>query len=241
MSYLFYILLGVTPSLIWLSFYLKKDVHPEPKEIVLRIFFLGMVAAIFAAFVESLIGAGFSKLNSSKILIQILYFFGGVAFLEEYLKYLAVERKVIVVKNGVLREAEFDEPIDVMLYMIIAGLGFAALENILLFFSKNLPLFETLLISALRFVGATFLHALCSGSLGLFMALSFFERKKRKTLLFTGFTIATLLHGLYNFSIMKIEGNLKFALPALILVSLAIFVSLGFKKLKKTASICKIR
>jgi len=49
-----------------------------------------------------------------------------------------------------------------------------------------------------------------------------------------------ILHGLYNFSIMEIEGNLRLVIPLIILISLAIFVSLGFKRLKKLKSVCKI-
>lgn len=236
MNYLLYLIFGLAPSIIWLSFYLRKDAHPEPKRTVLKIFFLGMGVAVLAALIENLVSIGFSKLNGSKILVQIGYIFLGVALVEEFLKYLVVENKYF----GALGESEFDEPLDVMLYMIISALGFAALENVLLFFYGNLQFFETLLVSVLRFIGATFLHALCSGSLGFFMALSFFERKKRRPLLFTGFTIATLLHGFYNFSIMKITGGLRFLLPVLILGSLAVFVSFGLKKLKKIKSICKI-
>ena len=236
MNYLLYIILGLAPSIIWLSFYLRKDAHPEPKRTVLKVFFLGIGAAILAACIENLISIGFLKLNSSRILIQAAYIFLGVALTEESLKYFAVKNKYL----GVLGESEFDEPLDVMLYMIISALGFAALENVLLFFYGNLQFFETVLVSVLRFIGATFLHALCSGSLGFFMALSFFERKKRKPLLFIGFAIATLLHGFYNFSIMKITGGLRFLFPVLILGSLAVFVSSGFKKLQKMRSVCKI-
>ena len=33
-----YVIFGVLPSLAWLSYYLRKDVHPEPKRMVLAIF-----------------------------------------------------------------------------------------------------------------------------------------------------------------------------------------------------------
>ena len=52
MSYPFYIILGILPSLIWLAFYLKKDVHPEPKSEVLKIFFYGALVTIPAFFLE---------------------------------------------------------------------------------------------------------------------------------------------------------------------------------------------
>ena len=186
-----------------------------------------------------LIEEGFSQvlldLALPKIWFSILSIFIGVALVEEVFKYL-------VVKEKVLSDPEFDEPVDVMLYMIISALGFAALENILIFFSevfeKN---YETFLLSVIRFLSATFLHALCSGLVGYYLARSFFEIQKRFKLIATGLTVSIILHGLYNFSIMKVEGDLRFLVPIIILVSLAIFVSLGFKRLKKLKSVCKIQ
>ena len=235
MSYPLYIVFGVLPSIIWLAFYLRKDVHPESNQMVLKIFFYGMLAALPAAFLEMGIFKEFGKLNLSPFLIVVLNTFIGVALVEEVLKYLVVRGKVI-------HSPELDEPIDAMLYMIIAALGFAALENILILFRLG-PAFlfgQALGISVLRFLGATFLHALCSGTVGYFLALSFFEIKKRVKLLSFGLGISILLHGLYNFSIIEIEGSLRFLIPGIILIGLAIFVSLGFKRLQKLASVCRI-
>ena len=47
--------------------------------------------------------------------------------------------KYLIIKIRILRDPEFDEPIDAMIYMIIAGLGFAALENILVLFVLKQP------------------------------------------------------------------------------------------------------
>lgn len=245
MTYPLYIFFGLAPSITWLLFYLRKDVHPEPNSQVIKIFFYGMLAAIPAVFLEkgfqvvladfSISAEGWWDLSLSPVLIIILNTLIGVALIEEALKYLAVKAKV-------LRSAEFDEPTDALLYMIIAALGFAALENILILIPLG-PTFligEAFSITAARFLGATFLHALCSGAVGFFLALSFFETKNRLKFLTTGLGIATILHGLYNFSIMEIEGSLKALIPIIILISLALFVSLGFKRLKKMKSICKI-
>ena len=239
MSYPLYILFGVLPSVIWLLFYLRKDVHPEPKSEVIKIFFWGMLIAIPAVFLEMGIFQAFGKLGEffhwSHFLIAIFNIFIGVALIEEVLKYL-------VVREGILKNPEFDEPIDLVLYMIIAALGFAALENILILFRLG-PAFlfsQALEISALRFLGATFLHALCSGTLGFFLAISFFETSKRRQFFSLGLGISIVLHGFYNFSILKIEGPFQFLIPIMILVGLAAFLSFGFKKLKKLKSVCKI-
>jgi len=239
MSYPLYIFFGVLPSLIWLLFYLRRDVHPEPKSEVIKIFFWGMLIAVPAVFLEMGIFQEFGKIGEffhwSHFLIAIFNIFIGVALIEEVLKYL-------VVREGILKNPEFDEPIDLVLYMIIAALGFAALENILILFRLG-PAFlfsQALEISALRFLGATFLHALCSGTLGFFLAISFFETSKRRQFFSLGLGISIVLHGFYNFSILKIEGPFQFLIPIIILVGLAAFLSFGFKKLKKLKSVCKI-
>jgi len=154
-----------------------------------------------------------------------------VALVEEFLKFL-------VVKEKVLRNPEFDEPIDAMIYMIISALGFAAGENILILVPLKYTLFSEIFgVSLLRFLGATFLHALCAAIIGFFIGLSFFEEKRRGKLIFFGLTLAILLHGFYNFSIMKGEGSLKLLVPLLLLLIAAIFVSFGFKKLKSTGKV----
>lgn len=250
MPYFLYIFFGLAPSIIWLLFYLRKDAHPESNKMIIKIFLFGMIIAGIAGLVEIGVFDSFStfynkhetlkKIDNYSSLFLIIYIFLGIAFVEEFLKYLVVRQKV-------LKNSEFDEPVDALLYMIIVALGFAALENILVLLPAGKPLFfiETLSTSILRFVGATFLHALCSGTLGYFLALSIYEHRKKTRLIASGLIIATFLHGLYNFSIIKMDtspanNNLIF-IPVIIIISLAFFVSFGFKHLKKIDSICKIR
>ncbi len=234
-TYPLYLIFGVFPSIVWLLFYLRKDAHPESNRMILKIFFYGMATAIPAILLEMGIGEKIKEFDLPPFLFLILNIFFVVALVEEFLKYL-------VVRGEVLKSSELDEPIDVMLYMIIAALGFAASENILILFTLG-PTFlfgETLSLTVFRFLGATFLHALCSGLLGYFLALSFFETKKRGRFLIFGLGIAAFLHGLYNFSIIKIEGSLTFLIPVIVLIGLAIFLTYSFQRLKKLKSVCKI-
>ena len=227
MLYLLY-LCGFLPSFVWLLFYLRKDSHPESNKMVLKIFFSGMLIAFIAIFFEK--GATIFLEKGS-----ILAIFLGGAFIEEYLKYL-------VVKIGVFKSSELDEVFDLLLYMIISALGFAALENILVLtnYHPYLTIGKALETMVYRFISATFLHALCSALFGYFLALSFFHFKKRKWLFLAGLGIATTLHGLYNFSIMKIEGLGKFILPIIILIGLFFFILSVIKKLKRLKSVCKV-
>ena len=241
MSYFFLILLALLPSLIWLLFYLRKDSHPESNWMVLKIFFYGMLAAFPAVLIEMGIFEAFERLSFPAFWISILNIFVGVALIEELIKYL-------VVKEKALNDPEFDEPLDAMLYMIIAALGFAALENILVLlpYGPNLIVGKVLMISGFRFIGATFLHALASGLLGYFLALSLFETKKRIKLLSVGLGISVLLHGLYNFYIIRLPedirlNDIRLIIPAILLIILGFFVSQCFRKLKEMAGVCKVK
>lgn len=239
MNYPIFLFFGLAPSLIWLSFYLRKDVHPESNSQIIKVFIYGMLIALPTALIEFGATQGFKMLevfNLPSILIIVLSIFIGAAFVEEFLKYW-------VVKESILKNPEFDEPLDAMLYMIIVALGFAALENILFITSPDgyFILKDVLTLSVFRFLGATFLHTLCSGLVGFFIALSCLNPKNRIKLTSIGLVMATILHGLYNFSIIKIEERYKFVLPVLLLAGLAVFISFGFKKLRSLASVCKVK
>jgi len=250
MQYVFYICLGLLPSLIWLSFYLRKDKNPEPNSIVIRIFIWGIFLAPLAIALELLLvwiinpdysfTSILSQTNYDSILKTIIAATLIPASVEEYLKYS-------IVKHRFLRKSDFDEPTDVILYCIIAGLGFAAIENILVVFQNPFPSFgESFTIIGFRFLGATLLHALASGIAGYWLALSLLNTEKRKRLILTGLTLAIIFHSCYNYLIITAlnrTDNYKMILIiviAVLLFSAASFVSLYFKKLKKKQSICKI-
>ena len=106
---------------------------------------------------------------------------------------------VLFVGRLVLNNPEFDEPIDAMIYMITASLGFAAIENILILF-RAAPdgLEQTLQLWALRSVGATLLHALAGALIGYFLALSWFYFEHQKKLVTIGIVLASIFHFVFN-------------------------------------------
>lgn len=236
-----YIIFGILPSLTWLFYYLRKDVHPESNKMIITVFFWGAIITLPVFFVQIGLSDLLDKFSDylSPFVSSVIFWFLIISFTEEFFKYLIVKRKVV-------NNKEMDEPLDIMLYMVIVALGFAALENILYLFSPveelsfNDVLNRTIIISFIRFIGATFLHTLCSGLVGYFMAISFCETKNKKILFFSGLLTAVFLHGLYDFSIMTIEMPFKAIIPVVILTMLAIFVISGFERLKKLKSVCEI-
>lgn len=256
-----FVIFGVIPSLTWLSYYLRKDAHPESSRMVLKIFLWGVAITIpvFLAQLglatilnkislgiglpnlENLIRLPLSQLTLPMLAVVSSYWIIAIALTEELLKYLVIRMKVI-------NSSHLDEPLDLMLYMVIAALGFAALENILYLFtfdplSINELVGRTLMISFIRFISATFLHTLCSATVGYFLALSFFELNRKKTFLLMtcGLILATFLHGLFNFSIMTMSGNLRLVVPAAILIFLGAFVFSSFNKLKNIKGVTIIK
>jgi len=177
----------------------------------------------------------YPSLLSKDTLMLIIKYFLIVALIEELFKYL-------IVRNFIIFSKDVDEPLDVMLYLVICALGFAALENLLLIFTTVIPTTETefLHFIFIRFIGATFLHTLASGTLGFFLAISFFGKKTRKSLFLVGLLLAVFMHGLYNFSILSLQGTNQILAQAAILFVLALFTSWGFVELTRIKNARKI-
>lgn len=222
------IIFGFLPSLVWLIYYLKKDCRPEPKSMIARTVFVGILVAPLAVIAQLIFARLASYFNpdfqSSTSLIFLLW----AAFAEEYVKYLAV-------KVTILRNPEFDEPTDAMIYMISAALGFAALENILVLF-QAIPdgVTAAFQIWLLRFAGATLLHTVSSALAGYFLGLSWFYAAHSRKLIILGLAAATLSHYSFNISLLSASSRfLGLIYSSLALLILIFLISILFGRLKK--------
>lgn len=228
MNYPLFLFFGLTPSIIWLLLYLRKDSHPEPKRFLGKIFLWGMLITIPAIAIELSIKSFVLNIPLQDGLKIALYFFFGVALVEEWLKY-------IVVRAFVFYKAQLNEAVDVMVYMVVSGLGFAALENIFLLYGLGpfSPVSNIVALSAVRLAGATFLHALASGLFGYFLARALLEPAKGVKYFAIGLLASSLLHALFNFAILELEGTARILFPLVLLAGLAVIVSFLFERLKK--------
>ncbi|MDP3934791.1 MAG: PrsW family glutamic-type intramembrane protease [Candidatus Giovannonibacteria bacterium] len=196
--------LAFLPSLFWLWFWLKEDDHPEPRREIFLVFLAGMLGVVVAVILENsffLANLFFQKFfGYSAFWLSILNIF-GFAFLEEITKTAAAFFTAI-------RSKYFDEPVDAMIYMVAAALGFAALENIL-FLGESLKIgvTQSIMVSAFRFINALLIHISATAIIGSAFAFSFFHKERRLRELFIGLFFATLLHGFYNFFIIKNIGS----------------------------------
>ena len=239
-----YIVFGILPSLVWLLYYLRKDLHPEPKKMIITIFLLGCLMTIPAFLIQVGLTALLQQLQlypffgANPLALSILKWFIAIAFVEEFLKYL-------VVKMNVLGSYVVDEPLDIMLYMVVAALGFTAVENLLYLLpinnlSASTVITTTILLSFVRFIGATFLHTLCAALVGYFVAIASLKKRKELLLTVVGLGLSTLFHGLYDFSIVVLDKPLDIIIPVAIILILAAFMLYDFDGMKKIKSICKI-
>ena len=123
-SLLAILLLGFAPGIFWLWFFYRKDkLEPEPKSLVARTFFWGMVVALPVAIVEVLVADPLGVLGAGILDARVLLVVLAAPIIEEYGKFFVVRRTMY-------DHPEFDEPMDGIVYAAAAALGFASVENV---------------------------------------------------------------------------------------------------------------
>lgn len=211
--------LGLAPSLIWLSFFLQEDLHPEPRKMLFSVFLVGSLSALGAYFVERWAG---DYLRTFGIFEQTFYYVLAFAAIEEVVKFTAA--------YSVIRHSKyFDEPIDAMIYMMTAAMGLAAVENIAVAFNGGL-MSVTIGSLLFRFLGATLLHALSASVVGYYWARGIVKKHIFLYVLF-GLVMGSLLHVIFNYFIIVFDGGLLYSIGILILA--AFFVFYDFEKIKR--------
>lgn len=231
-----YLLLTFLPPVLWLLFYLREDCHPEPKKFLLLAFIGGMASAFLALIAECAwvaVNSGSCWGGINPMALNIPIFFFGIALIEEYVKYIPV--KFLILSRCQNHACDFDEPVDGMIYMMTAALGFAALENALFLFPIfHENIFTGLEVTTNRFLGANLLHALSSGVVGFFLSRAWFH-PQRHHFLALGILLAAVLHASFNYLILIREVVPQGTFYIILLLSLmAVMVFTDFERLKRT-------
>jgi protease PrsW len=210
---------GFIPALFWLWFWLREDAkHPEPKSLIILTFVLGMAAVPLAFPLEQYT----HRFTENIFVIFIIW-----AVIEELLKNGAAYL-------GSLREDAMDEPVDPVIYMITAALGFAALENTLFLLGPDIVYDFTaaLITTNVRFIGATLLHVVSSACIGASISFAFHKKKEfRLEYFLIGFTAAVALHALFNYFIIQGGAGMMFVWFGCIWI-LVIALILLFERIK---------
>ena len=215
------LLAGTVPAVLWLVFWLREDDtgRREPTGLVILTFIAGMLSVVFVLPIEKFI----SGISTDQTVLITLW-----AASEEFFKYVAFS--MIMTKSRYL-----DKPVEYPIYMMATGLGFAALENAL-YLIHPVAVNDTtvsFLTGNLRFLGSTLLHAVASGIIGMSIGLAFFRSKGMQTFsLFFGIAAAIALHAVFNFFIMKNNGE-NFLQVFGFLWVVTIIIMLLFEKLRR--------
>lgn len=191
----FSIIGGVLPALIWLWFWLREDGrHPEPRRLIIRTFALGMAAVLAVLPLQKIADNIFPGMALPAIAILVI--------LEEC-------SKLVAAWVGGLRTVDDDEPVDPMIYMIAAALGFAALENALFIFGplSDADITAGIITGNLRFIGSTLLHVVSSAIVGSALGFSFYKsRATRTTYALVGIALAIIFHIAFNLFILHVDN-----------------------------------
>jgi RsiW-degrading membrane proteinase PrsW (M82 family) len=214
---------GILPALVWLSFWLREDrKSPEPNGVILRTFLYGMLAVIFVLPFQKGVELAFPELITLSVFLW--------ALLEEVFKLVAGY-------FGGLHSVEDNEPLDPLVYMITAALGFVALENALFIFGPlmNGDAVQGLVTGNLRFIGASLLHVVSSGMVGAALSFSFYKKRARRTMnLAVGLIAAIAFHLAFNLLIINMGDRGTTLAFVMVWIGVA-WLLLAFEKSKSIA------
>lgn len=193
-------LVAAIPSLLWLGYFYLQDRHePEPRHYVFGIFLVGaFIAGPLAGFAigelsprSPLAAVSLDPLAADRLVYAVLI----VATAQELAKYAAV-------RYTLYPSAEFDEPVDGIIYATAAGIGFATYENF--HFLQELDRQVLLSVAVTTAVVTTLAHACFAGVTGYALGRAKFicETPLRRTVtLAVGLLAAIALNG--QFALIK--------------------------------------
>jgi RsiW-degrading membrane proteinase PrsW (M82 family) len=215
-SSVLYGMLGFLPGIIWLFFFLQEDSkRAEPKRLIASMFLWGGLATFIVLPLQ--IAAKYFLL-AGDIAGGNWMHVTALATIEEILKFA-------VVYFWIYGRKEFDEPIDAMVYMVVAALGFATVENI----ATVLRATSAPELLTLRFIGATLLHSLASGIVGYYWSRGIVRCKVWQYVV-GGLVAASAFHAIFNYLMVAWGPSLR---VTGLLILLAFMVLRDFEELKK--------
>lgn len=182
---------AVVPALLLMWYFWSRDAYPEPPRVVWTTFALGVFSLVPVVLVAMPVDAALKGVSDP--------WTGGLgtAFLAAAVpEDLA---KFSILYFYCLRHAEFDEPMDGLVYGAAASMGFAAFENLLYVYEGGLG------VAATRAVTAVPSHAMHGAIMGYFLALYHFVPARRRFYLLQALAIPMLLHGLYDFPLLTAD------------------------------------
>lgn len=215
--------LALIPAILWLIYFYRRDIHePEPTHYVVGVFLLG---ALIGAPLSTYVTDALFKVPAWGVLprwgvTEAVAAFLIIAPVQEVSKYL-------VVRYTIYLSSEFDEPMDGIVYMTAAGLGFATALNIQQM--TRAPQVE-LTTAAINAVTVTLAQASLSGVVGYALGRAKFigSEGHQTRVLSVGLAVAMILSGGFQMIVhVSTRHGLDYR-PAWGLASAAVFAILVF-------------
>ena len=208
---------GVFPTFVWMLFWMHEGecdeepdpetgitylCEPEPRWLLLATFLSGGASVLVTLLLENLVHPFFS--GTDLIIVW--------ASIEEVLKYSVfwfVDYK----------SDKLNEPADALVYLSVVALGFSAIENSLFLYQalSHGDITGAVIGQNYRFLGASILHVLSSGFIGICIGYTFFGGLlSRRFATIFGILGAIALHSTFNYFIIMGSGAAGLKVPAII-------------------------
>ncbi len=205
---------SILPGVFWVWYFYRQDyLDPEPWGLILKSFIVGVLSVIPAGIIERPYASELSRPNNLLGLLLVTIVVVGVT--EETVKFLAAY-------FSVYRNKEFNEVMDGIIYVVTAGLGFAAAENLM---------YTTMFgykVGVIRAVVTSLAHAGFSGVVGFFFGMARCNPEKSKFYILYGLLWGSLLHGVYDF--LVISGFINFFVTMFLVLLLQIYLARLIKR-----------
>jgi len=182
------LLIALAPVLIIAVYiYFRDKYEKEPIGLLLLSLLAGALVVIPVLIVESLL----TQINpfSSNIPNAAYNAFVVAGFTEEFFKWLAI---VVLL----LRNKNFDQYFDGIVYAVFVSLGFAAIENVFYVVDGGLS------VGALRAFTAVPLHTMTGIYMGFYFSMAKFSGQNRTLFFLQALLIPLVFHGFYDFFLM---------------------------------------
>ena len=174
---------ALLPSIFLLRYFIKSDKYPEPTDVLVKTFLLGIVVTIPIIVVE-LFMQGAVKSVGGPATQAILTSFLVAGLCEEAFKFLVLHKYCA-------RHSAFDEPMDAVVYGVVVSLGFATIENVLYVAQGGLG------VAVARAVTAVPAHACFGALMGYYYAKAHFGETGKRDYT-PALLVPIIIHGLYD-------------------------------------------
>lgn len=191
-----YVLAALLPAFFLLHFIYRHDTtEKEPPRLLLKLFVLGIFAAI-PVFILEQVGENIlnEHIDKASPLYSVILAFIIIAVIEEGIKYLFL-------KLSTWNDPNFNYRFDGVVYAVFVSIGFAAIENLMYVFKYGLSVVLPRALLALpAHMGFAVFMGTFYGSAQVCRAQG--RKVSMRGYLILSFLLPVFLHGLYNASAM---------------------------------------